>query len=254
MRPIDGQFEGKIPSGRPGLRYELRVLIEQLAWEGRGPADIKRELDKMQADGKIQYSPDIKTVRKYAKGAASLDLSGPWSLAADDTGEPAAVLDALEAAVYATKGRVRTLTMAEARMVARIARATDYVATGLPAPDLWRLARLYVARTDRQDDTVDLDAFLALRPWKSQGDWDRYIGACDAKLIPALPWIVFEMLACGMNTADLRGEERLTEDYDRLAGAPVSNAVSSSARTAIIRDGSPRRKRGNGQDQANGGE
>lgn len=223
---------GIVPRTRGmALSVAARDRIDELDDGGVGAKAIQEAIEQEVAKGDLldKPAPSLRTVQRYLAQRPERDRS-PWSLGADRTGDPAPVLDALEAAIYSTKGRIRAVTIAEAGMVARIARATDYTTTGLPAPDLWRLARLYVARAARSDNTVDLDAFLALRPWKSPDDWQQYLDRVNAKWIPGLPPVVLEMLTCGLNLGEVRGEGKL-EEHDRAWRAlytPVSSPVSSS--------------------------
>lgn len=229
-----------MPVSKTRLSATLKDEIDVLLDDAVPVREIPDRIGKRIAAGKLEGSaPSVRTVQRYVAERAERDKA-PWSLALDRTGEAAAILDVIEAAIYATQGRVKTVTAAEAEMIGRIARATGYADSGLPAVDIWRLARLYVARRERGDGTEDLDAFLAFRPWKSQRDWDRYDRATINGIAPSLPKIVFDTLACGFNLGRLRGEETLME-RDRIyrdGRSPVSNAVSSDERSTTGRDGS----------------
>jgi hypothetical protein len=158
-------YEGAKRTRSPRIDPDVIGEIHRLAETELTPTEIQRTMD---LDDKFKGRvPDtLKTIRKYANQVRPPDPSERWSLASDETGRPRAVLDALAAAIGATDGRVTSISLAEAEKIAQIAAVAD----GLPAVSLWRLARLYVAREWRTEDTHDIDVYLAFCPWKPDGE------------------------------------------------------------------------------------
>ncbi len=240
---------------------ELLAAVELLMDEGHEPAAIHRELERMKAADELRaVVPSLRTIERLVKTIRSQDKSAPWSLMSDDTGDSRLILDALAAIVRTTEGRVVSITRAEATALMKVNRS----APELDLMSQWRLARRYVARVASGIATADLDLLMAFAPWRtSWNDWHAaayrgWVVALDASTVAGV------MLGDRSGSAVLDDEDLSARDKHMWLWAwlrmrqrqtepevPVSNAVSSSARTATGRHHSPRKEKAAHQDVAN---
>jgi hypothetical protein len=172
----------------------------------------------------------VKTIRKYANPARPVDPSSSWSPVVDTTGLPRLVLDALRDLIITTEGKVRSVTIAEAELMAKIDRA----APGLSALGLARLARLYLARP-KGASTADLDTLLAFTPWQGPEAFERYANAANLEWLEEVGPFVFGWLGIWhppQTDPFIESQRHLRAGPDGVARPTtvpsVSNAVSSS--------------------------
>lgn len=160
-------------------------LAELLLERGASPVWIKEQIDRYAAtNGEV--TPSLRKLQLDAKeDHPGVEL---WSL---QRAEPATVpilLETLAVIIEETGGALTSLTVAESAWVLRVQAA---------APELspWHRylwARRYIDRTAAQaDSTVDLDAVLAFRPWRGEGEQRRYEGAVEAGSLPVPPFKLF---------------------------------------------------------------
>jgi hypothetical protein len=141
----------------------IQARVERLAIEGASPSQIERQLAR---DGvPLAEQPSRRTIQRIAQAARVKDHSGPWSLADAAGDEAEVVLPILRAylnlASLQDTRRAPYLTKAEARWIIKVRRA----APSLHAFDVYFLARAYLVREIRRQETFDLDALLAFTPW-----------------------------------------------------------------------------------------
>lgn len=103
--------------------------------------------------------PSLRTVQRIVSDITAEDRSGPWSLRQAEGDDARLILDVLAVFLERTTRQRVYLTKTEADYVLKIRKA-------VPDEDLWavfRLARLYVLREVKGEDTHDLDGYLAFR-------------------------------------------------------------------------------------------
>lgn len=158
--------------------------------------DIVRELEKLHGQGfqaKQVYQeltanellrgrvPSLRTVQRMVADRTPPDESGPWQLEAAVEADSALVISVLGATLEASQGRTRQITKAEALWITAIHEA----APSLPASDhLLRFARIYIGRRGFNKSTLDLDAFLAYRPWERAWQHHAYVANVLLRRIP----------------------------------------------------------------------
>ena len=162
------------------LHSELRDTIELLAAVGWPAPKIERVLGA--APGFRDEMPDTRTIQRYVQRVRQgSGPDEPWTrteMAGDDA---ILVLDVLTTLVLRI-GSPRSITRAQARWLLWVRQA---------APDLdplaaWQVALLYLARErSSAPDYADLDAVLALAPWRSEQARSTYLEALGEKRIPA---------------------------------------------------------------------
>ena len=156
-----------MPQRRRRRNIDVNVLaeIQKLSInDGASGAAIHRALDS--DDRFTGRVPSLRTVQDVFKQLTATDESGPWSLGeAVEKDEASLVLPVLaELLANATLG-VSTLSVNEARWIARVRRASPDV----PPLAAYHIARTYLAREARGEAASDVDAVLALRPWDGTG-------------------------------------------------------------------------------------
>jgi hypothetical protein len=193
----DMDMERRRPNRGARQPARVRDLVEDLASRGHTPSAIRQEVLDVFGE---PITPSLRTVREMAKAVHTRDVTGPWSPAADTTGVPEVILAVLAAVLAETAGSdstnfapgpampagpIRSITRAEAAIIANVERATP----GLPAFELWRIARLYLARAARDEPTDDLDGFLAFQPWRGNAEegWRAYSLAVHFRWVREAP-------------------------------------------------------------------
>lgn len=195
MPDVDTQVRRR-PNRGARQPAKVRELVEDLAWRGHTPSAIHQQVT---ADLGKQVTPSLKTIGGMVKGVRERDVSGAWSVASDTTGVPGVVLDVLAAVIVTTAGKSRSITRDEAATIANIEQA----APGLPAFELWRMARIYLARAAHDEPTDDLDGLLAFQPWRGDQDgWDAYDLAVHCGRVRTAPAFLVRSLRSGPLTWD----------------------------------------------------
>ena len=144
---------------------EARHLIETTDMRA---AEIQRTLELKFGPNR---SPQLRTVQRMVRELRAADASSVWSASpAEATSDDRHALEVLAAVIVGTGGSRTTLTQTEAAHAVGI----RSLAPDLDAWLTYRLARAYMARAARGEPTTDLDAWLALAPWRSAPDRDRY--------------------------------------------------------------------------------
>ena len=192
-----------------------QAIAEYAAIPGYTAEAIRREIE-------ARFGPETPSKRtvqgmvKQIRQATDRDRSDTWSVLEDDTGEPRIVLDALAAALTQTRGGVGSISKAEARLVVKVARS----APELPPYQWLRFARLYAVRQALGWPASDLDALLALAPWRDEGEegWTLYRRSVREGWIAEAPgglvgdlggsWLSFGSFALTMDAIDPGGHER----------------------------------------------
>lgn len=132
--------------------------------------------------------PEERTIRNWVRSVPKPKPEDAWS-PREDADNAAYVLPVLAALVLASQGRRRTLTKAEANMVAVIGK----LAPGCPPELVLQLTLVYVNRLP-QEDTDALDAFLAFRPWSGNQSHKTYLRALANGWAPPAPANVLALL------------------------------------------------------------
>lgn len=82
------------------------------------------------AEQELDWAPSRSTFYEWVRQwreARARDRSGTWTLATDETGRPDIVMDVLAALIGSSRGRLATLTVAEARWIVRLATAVPII-------------------------------------------------------------------------------------------------------------------------------
>lgn len=196
------------------------LAIERPEWS---PAQIRNELDQGELKGRL---PSARTVQEIVKRARPADPSAPWSLADAEPSTVPLVLPVLAAVVARTQGQRNYVTRGEAEWLAKLRGA-------YPDLDPWqayRLARLYMARVERRDATLDLDLYLALAPWRRGETEAQYRRLLADGVIPAPPASVIasEVVTVGVPPQEMAEHQLFT---DRLYDKPeVREALEKQRR------------------------
>ena len=168
-----------------GRRTDRDIVeaIHALAREGRySPAEIHRRIIERFGTA---AAPVLRTVENIAREVTPRDTSEAWRLAGTlanppaDPDDAAILLPVLAEVHQATEGQVQSVTRREADWIIRIRRAV----ADLPGWDAYLLARDYLARGERNEDTADLDWYLVMAPWRP-GNGMRYIEAARDGRVP----------------------------------------------------------------------
>jgi hypothetical protein len=158
------------PRTRVRLDADLLAEIYELATErGSTPAQIYQALRKRHPNTDL---PSIRTIQRAVSDLTKVDGSATWTLApiGAGTGGSRLLLETLQEVIARTSGYVRVISQDLAGWVL----AVRQVAPDLPPWFAYRIARLYQARSSREEDRSDLDAWLAFASWRSPADKERY--------------------------------------------------------------------------------
>jgi hypothetical protein len=134
-------------------------LIKEGVDAGYSAAQISRNI----ADALSNESdrPHPRHVQRLVKELTP-ETAAPWSLIdSRDTEESRIILDSLRDLIRLSDERITSLSLREADMILKV----KAVAPDLRFIPLWGLAREYLRREDTGQDTRDLDAWLAFKPW-----------------------------------------------------------------------------------------
>lgn len=168
-----------MPRG-PQVDIAIKERVLAMIAEGeRRPAAIHRQLQREFPPSPLGkdaapgiHVPHVRTIARLVREYSPPDLSGPWSLATDQTGRPEVVLPVALAVAEHTRGRMR-LTHDLAAWVVRVVA----VAPGIPAWTAYRFARHYQVVAVTGGDTYPLDLQLACEVWTLPGrqQWQRLV-------------------------------------------------------------------------------
>lgn len=161
-----------------GRRTDKDIVdaIHELASDGYRPADIHRRLNERFGQA---ATPVLRTVENIAREVTPHDTSEAWRLAAADPEAAAIVLPVLAELLDSSEDRIQGVSRREAEWIVRLRGAVP----DLPATDAYKLARDYLARIERNEDTADLDRYLVMAPWRP-GNGMRYIEAAAEGRLP----------------------------------------------------------------------
>jgi hypothetical protein len=202
---------------RRGWDGRLLRKVDGLALDGWAAAEILRELEEEVRSGSLTADrvPGIRTIERWVKDTQPKDSSGRWRLSVVDAEDASFLLTVRAAVISGTDGRVRELTVATVGWL----RAIHAVAPDLEPWSAHRLARSYLSRIEQEQDTGDLDAWLAFGPWRGMeaaAAYERAVreGWVDHRL-SALNWPSRVVVAAGVSgepSSDLAWVDVLAED------------------------------------------
>lgn len=200
---------------------EVKAAIVRMVVEGgnTNAAEIHKALLRDQGLAPLQSAiPTERTVAREVtdileefKGA---DKSGPWSPGTHSGGTPV-VLAALAAVIEHTEGRTDTVSIAEAECIARLER----VVPDLAPLYLWYVARFYISRATRGDDTKDLDALLAFAFWRDEEAAARYRKAVRAGVVTPLPYALEQTFRSPIHSEHIALDDPASVDDNRESRA-----------------------------------
>ncbi|MGE3913087.1 MAG: hypothetical protein AB7K36_27255 [Chloroflexota bacterium] len=200
---------------------EIQKIVTSLVLDGLGKAAIYDLLSRSDL-GNIPL-PSSKTIGRYIDDIDRHDVSGQWSFGDPVPEDPRSVLAALAALVVETKGRITSITKLEAVWISRILN----VAPLTQPHTAWKLSRLYIMRKAHDQETKDLDAYLAFTGGGQT--FAEYRKAIDEEWIPGPPMLGFiDFLAEA-------GEAMTYDDQTLLAGADQNWRKFFSRRTKRLR-------------------
>jgi hypothetical protein len=202
---------------RRGWDGRLVRRVEALALDGWTAAEIERELDKLVSSESLTADrvPDTRTLQRWVKAIQPKDTSGRWRLDVGDAEGAAFLLTARAAVTSESEGRIRELSVAATAWL----RTIHAVAPDLDPWSAHRLARSYLSRVEREQDTGDLDLWLAFGPWRSAEAAAAYERAVREGWVDHSPsginWpsrVVIAAGVAGQVTSDLAWVDVLAED------------------------------------------
>jgi len=163
----------------------VTLIVEDLARQGRTPAEIERELQSRAEKGEFDaaWIPRRRTLQRDVKRVRPPDPSGLWTFSSDEEEGAAFVLATLSVVIDRTRGRVTRLSNGTANWL----QAIHAVAPELDHWTAFTLASMYQARSDRNLDWDDLDAWLAYGPWRGEEAAERYERAVAEGWVPHSP-------------------------------------------------------------------
>ncbi|MHB8648121.1 MAG: hypothetical protein ACYDAR_20255 [Thermomicrobiales bacterium] len=138
---------------------------------GEGPKAIHADIEQKYGENTTSY----RTVQRIVAELTPKDASGLWRLRDDQDGEDAAlILPVVQAAIEMSAGKLRGVTVAQSRWIARLRR----VAPELGERIVFYLAHVFVrAETDPRGPIEDTELWLAFAPWRSDEARARYFRA-----------------------------------------------------------------------------
>ena len=198
--------------------------MEEMAALGRTPAQIHRALLENFDPSRV---PTRRTVERYVRQLVADDDSSPWTLtpARPSPDDGRLLLETLAQVIDETAGSVTTISGDLAAWVIAVRRAVPDLLPWLA----YRVARVYQARTTRETDRSDLDAWLAIGPWRGAEETQRYEAAV-AQGLPRAPMLL-DAVVEGQTARELRGaalrmmiEESDLSGWWRAEGAKIADA------------------------------
>jgi hypothetical protein len=200
---------------RSKIPGDVEDLIIELALKGWSAGQIHEALER--DPNTAGRAPSRRTIERKVKEHRSDDSSGTWSLVTTTPDDAALILPVLAAIIRGTKGKVTTLTNAEAKEIVTIL-------TACPSIDPLRAflyARLYLARAKNNASTVDIDAYLAFMPWVDDAKHQAWAAACKAGWIQSPP-LMFLVDDSG-NVAPMDDMEKVARGLAQLGGTVTTD-------------------------------
>lgn len=215
--------------------------IADLLLQGWPPKHIYGELERTYG---VQ-APGYRTVQRIVAELTPKDASGPWTMSEDPDGDEAAlVLPIIAAAIEMSAGKLRGVTVAQARWIVRLRRVVPELGERI----VFYLAYRFVLAetTDRAGRLIEeTEQWLAFAPWRSDAARARYfravregwIGNRTAHELVERVWIESD----GQTTLTYRaGRAEEVPDGDGAEGKPgrvIGGKPTRSARGRAKRKG-----------------
>ena len=155
----------------PKDQVHFIVMMGRQGWSAQDTADAL-------ADKFGESARGLRTVQNILK--ASIDNQMPWDRLRTPGTDVRLIFNVLTEVIRVSEGRKQELTQEEADWVAWVCHA----APSLPLYYVWVVACLYMAETRLSKEFVELDAFLAFKPWESLDAMNDFLDMCDNSLIP----------------------------------------------------------------------
>ena len=156
---------------RRRFSVDVQQEIEPLHEQGYGPKQI---LDKLVSRFGRAEVPSLRTVQSIVSELKRRDdTSETWTVAEASPAEISLVMPVLHAVAEETSSRTVTMTRDRAEWVLKVRAA----APQLPLWSVYRFAQRYGAGGDKP---VELDALLALAPWRSRRARRQFFDAVAA--------------------------------------------------------------------------
>lgn len=160
------------------IHPDVQAEIENLALKGFGASQINVKLHEHFGAKEPSKLPHLKTIQRVISDTVPRDSTAPWRLADAVAEDAALVLPVLAAVIEESEGRVANLTIGQARWIAKL----RHVAPDLALWTVYVLANTYMRCEEWNMPTADLDAYLALTPWRDDACRQRY-----AAVLPKIP-------------------------------------------------------------------
>lgn len=144
-------------------------LVDELAAEGHSALEIFQALREEYPGTSTFQAPSKRTIERYLRDATGAEAD-VWRWFESSGDEARHGLDVLGAVIGKSGGRRRYLTRAEAAVAIKLRQVA-------PELDPWAayvLARRYVVKGARGESTEELDSELALAPWRSAENAQRF--------------------------------------------------------------------------------
>jgi hypothetical protein len=159
----------------------IQIIALQRTWT---PAQIYRYLDDQpEFVGRI---PSQRTIQRIVREFRVNDLSDEWSISDSDPDDAAAVLHMLSQSIksgFVDYGVGKGITKQEVFWYLHIKK----IAPDLSFIQQQVLSNLYRIREQKKNPTNELDAYLALSPWRCDQDRDNYKDLVNRGRIPPVP-------------------------------------------------------------------
>ena len=153
-------------------RVDPKILdkIEEMGLAGYGASKI---YDELQEDETIDIDklPDLRTVQRIIReDILPQTPSGTWTLNCSKGDDIPVILKTLVDVISNTKGRITSLTRAEAEWIIFMSHAAPDL-----SPYIWyTLGKRYLKHQESGASTEALDQYLAFAPWRSKENNKKY--------------------------------------------------------------------------------
>ncbi len=184
----------------------VKVLIDKYAVRGHSASQIRLELQG--ANVPPDLIPQLHTIQRAVRDVMPQDHSGPWAAQLGNGEQAVLILPVLARLIEESHGQRTHLTTAEAKWVVSI----RLIAPDLDPFDVFLIARAYMNRERKEMPTIDLDAFFAFAPWRSEEASRRYRKAVWQGWVARIP-LVESLVKGGLGPGpDVMGPQQ-TERY-----------------------------------------
>ena len=163
-------------------------MIEDLRLDGMSASEVHATLERRAQRGELRTTdvPHLRTIHRMFRQAESRLANSSEAVPEVNPVLFRAALDAASQLVFGGDETIRGPSRWPSKEVLAWMAHIVPLAPGLDPLGLWRVASFYRRRHIRAQETDDLDAWLAFRPWDSDHNYRRYYWACEAGWVPRI--------------------------------------------------------------------